>query len=197
MEEYFRLRSYVVDSKILLNYEKEQEKSLSEKVFPIFPYFRCRSLHIYNPQFLFKNKFIKILKAISHSKLEIFVIDGSGNSLPLKITSFVPDMTRVLPKCLIEISFKNFRFSKRDLQHVIYNSTSCRRLRIVNCKLDFEDITFNCKGKSKMTELDFTYTGRKKNSNWEENLYRFENLVKAISESSIRVSLKKIVTIGC
>ena len=66
-----------------------------------------------------------------------------------------------------------------------------------DCKLPGEQITLDSKVNSNIHRLVFYDTGKRENSNWEDYPERFENLMRAVSKSSIKESLKVIEIEDC
>ena len=137
--------------------------------------------------------FRKLSKNI-FKNLELWILDRFYHQ---RISYLIPDLCRVLPKILDKIEFESLILLKRDLQHIFNNSLNWQELRILNCKLEFEDITITWKTKSNIKTLDLVKSGTKDNSNWEEYPERFGNLMKAVSESGIKESLKEIYIDFC
>ena len=65
-------------------------------------------------------------------------------------------------------------------------------MRFWNCQLQYEDIKITSKAQSNIIELSLWECGYPTYENWIEHPQRFENLMKAISESTIKQSLKDI-----
>ena len=66
-----------------------------------------------------------------------------------------------------------------------------------DCKLSGDKITINSKAKSNIRKLELYDTGKRANSNWEDYPERFENLMRAISQSNIKESLWSIEIESC
>ena len=175
---------------INLSFKEKGLKNLWNKVIQVGQSTLPNEISIGKPHCVSQKYFKNFLKSLSYSSYKRFTMYEGG--LLKRISPYVPDLDRILPKCQNVIVFENFIFTQRDFKHIIYNCFNWEIVAINFWKLDFEDITITCKAKSKIKKLGFWESGSKSNSNWEEHPQRFFNLMKAISESSIKESLQSI-----
>ena len=63
-------------------------------------------------------------------------------------------------------------------------------LSIITWRLEFENIKITSKEKSKIRNLTFDGTGREYFSDWKNYPERFDSLIKAISQTDIKNSLR-------
>ena len=144
-----------------------------------------------------KKKIKSILSKLFLSSWKSFLIHDSSRPIKEKISSFVPLLARILPKCSNIIGIYRFIISQKDLQHILNSSLNWRELLFLNCKLNFENINITSKAKSNLQILNLTSWGCQENGNWKETPERFMNLMKAIGESGIKKSLIKINIYNC
>ena len=78
-----------------------------------------------------------------------------------KISPFVADITRILPKCTDSVNFEKFIFTQRDFKLIMNNCLNCEYLRFESLKLNFTHINFSFKSKSKIKTIHFENFGKK------------------------------------
>ena len=116
----------------------------------------------------------------------------------MKIKDFIFDLSKIIPKVSKEFSFSNFKFSRRDFQHVMNSSFGWERITFCDCVLLFDEgIFISNRYESTIKHLDFGGCGKPRKSDWMGNPSRFDNIVEAISQSRIKESLQTIRIVDC
>ena len=181
--------------RINLEYESKGTETLANKLIQTRKSSLIKDWIIYNPQELSQKAFKKLLKNLSNSSFTFLEIWWDIEDQRLKLSPFIPDLWRVMPKCYSLILLEQWIISQRDLQHIFNNAITWIDLKLSCCYLDFEDITITTQIKSRMEVIDFYECGRM--SQWDSSSHKFKNLMKAISNSPIRKSLKQLYIAYC
>ena len=175
--------------RILVDLVRERGKALRKKIIQIGDSIPKNNF-VLN---LTNSKSWGFLKKISNSSFSSIRLQFSNANDWGKLGTNVIYLSRMLPKCLDSVSIRKFYLSQKDIQHIINSSLNWKIVKFDYWKLDYEDIYLTSKSKSKIETLDFEYSGNTEASNWKRYPQRFKKLLKAISKSTIKDSLKNLV----
>ena len=83
-------------------------------------------------------------------------------------------------------------FQNNIFQNLIVSSKNIEELRLTQWTIDSNDITFKAGTVFRLHTLTFMECGKYNFSNWKDYPHKFGNILKAVSESKLSETLRKI-----
>ena len=148
-------------------------------------------VEITNYQSISKKSLKNVLKKLARWRYKGLSLSSGYVALFTKTSYFITDLSKILPHCWSFIDLDSFILTQKDIQHILNNSFQWKSLSFSNCKLIIEDITISSVSQSKIKEIHMGRLLFLEDDQWVHSPYKIKNLIKAISESSIKKSLKK------
>ncbi|CAI2377388.1 unnamed protein product [Moneuplotes crassus] len=96
-----------------------------------------------------------------------------------------------------ELVLWQFEIDRKGLQGIISAGSHLERIYMIQCRIYSEGCSFRDDIKYEIYRLGFDYSGEQRYSNWETHRDRLEDLLKAISESSLKDSLEVLSLLQC
>ncbi|CAI2374754.1 unnamed protein product [Moneuplotes crassus] len=137
------------------------------------------------------SKMTLILKYVHQNSVENLQIESPREKwvLPNKA---LPSLCSILNKNTQIVFLYSLEISKKQLQRIISNSTRCLRVTFGNCKLEIKDLKFSTGFIAELTFLSFIGCALVKHSDWQNHPEHIYHLLKAISSSRLKNTLKKL-----
>ena len=100
---------------------------------------------------------------------------------------------KIISKTIHEFRINNLFISKSQFQKIVFSSRNLEILSIKNWTLESLNVKFSSKFDSKLKVLSLNWCGIKENGNWAKTPKKLTDIFKAISESSLKDSLQKLL----
>ncbi|CAI2365437.1 unnamed protein product [Moneuplotes crassus] len=190
-------KTYDSNFKLELYLDKENQKQLMEayarnkiKLPPI------KRVFFQN----IKNEHLdKIDQFLTHSvpdKLSLLALNHTDSTL-IDGSKIIKGLESSLHKVIKEIWIYYFEFQPSELETIFRSSTNTEKLCIVVCKINTQEkMDFGTK-QTKISYLSFNCSGSNHGVNWGSNPKDLENIIEAISRSSVKDSLQTLNTRSC
>ncbi|CAI2378148.1 unnamed protein product [Moneuplotes crassus] len=91
-----------------------------------------------------------------------------------------------------ELVLYGLTINRRHFEAIIHNTSHLERLEFYICKIDSEGLRFRTDLDYKVKVLSFISSGEVSNSNWLVHPVRFEYILNAIANCSLKTSLQLI-----
>ncbi|CAI2377314.1 unnamed protein product [Moneuplotes crassus] len=103
---------------------------------------------------------------------------------------------KVLPCVTRSVGLTGFAIKRSHFESIVYHTRHLKELELGQCTLDSKEARFK-HGEYKLARLNFSHTGNQRFSNWEKHKQKFTDIIKAISECSLRESIREICIRYC
>ena len=110
--EYYR--------QIYLHFDRKKFKHFWNKLIQVGTPTMKDQIFMRNPDHISQRYLKNTLKILSHNSYSSLLM--SNYNQMQRISHFIPDLARIIPKCQNWIQFRKFMFTQRDLQHIIHSS---------------------------------------------------------------------------
>ncbi|CAI2373129.1 unnamed protein product [Moneuplotes crassus] len=144
-----------------------------------------------------KGKYVvKFLERAFPKKLKEFSLDSrySQDLIALKkFRSYSQALCRNFCRISEKLEIVGFVITRQDLCRIISNCSHLNSISIKYCRIDSEGCKFISSKDYKVQSLCLTGCGQTSCSNWGEYQHRFTSILKAISDCSLKTSLKSLV----
>jgi len=115
----------------------------------------------------------------------------------VNVSSYLKEITKTCWKVKILIYFGSCHFSKKSFEDVMRSWYHCERIQFENWKIETHD-KLDISGPKYATEyIDFHASGKCDRSDWSCHPTRFQNIIKAFANSSLKHCLDTVGTGGC
>ena len=134
------------------------------------------------------------LKTITPVETKRFYLYGRGNrktDLPIDISFYLEVIENICKNTHEWVKFNNCYISDSSFQSIIKYCHNTSTVVLSGCKFDLDSLSFLGPSYSIKT-LDFIYSGDRYSNNWKEEKNKFRAIVKAISECTLKDSLKQL-----
>ena len=129
-------------------------------------------------------------------QIEGFTLNCQGHRLD--ISFYLKSITTALSKTINRIYLARFWMDANQFNTVVKASSQCKELifSLLSLKLN-SDLDFSIETSYKLELIDFKNSGLSDRSDWISNSGNFDSIIKAISKSGLKNSLKKIGIKAC
>jgi hypothetical protein len=129
-------------------------------------------------------------------KLDLFCFNNI-NLFAIPLDYYSAALTKCLPNVKREVYIKFCNFSQKWFELIVKSSAKCQRLSITSCTIDGDEEYDFSGPKFVISYLNLRCWGCSAYNKWESNPHRFENIIKGISKSGLKDSLKKLNIYDC
>ncbi|CAI2361431.1 unnamed protein product [Moneuplotes crassus] len=145
----------------------------------------------------------EFMKQSFPTSLKLFAFNfnyiGSSGSDSVKVKLYLDGLKKIIPTVTKEVHFYHLILDEVDLNEIVKSAYSAERLIIGQSKISTSDsLDFSSHAQAKLEYLSFTSCGNSWcNMEWNSYPERFEKIVIAIKNSSLKDSLKTLNVNSC